>query len=110
MLRSPLFPGVETSISQLAKIYNVLGTPSEDVWPGIASLPSYVEFEKVEPLDLKQLFPKRNGSVPSEYHLLLSLLTYDPSKRLSAREVKEDFALLVFPLSDIRLPFVDYRH
>lgn len=91
MLRNPLFPGIETSISQLAKIYNVLGTPSEDIWPGISLLPSYVEFEKVEPLDLKQLFPKRNGSIPSEYFLLLKLLSYDPSKRLSAREVRHCF-------------------
>lgn len=87
MLRSPLFPGIETPVSQLSKIYNVLGNPTEETWPGVTTLPAYVEFESRDPLDLKQLFPKRHGMVPSEYYLLMKLLAYDPRKRFSVREV-----------------------
>ena len=41
---------------QLGKIFNTLGTPSPDSWPGLTSLPNYVEFEEREPLDLNPIF------------------------------------------------------
>jgi cyclin-dependent kinase 7 len=46
----------ESDVDQLAKIFNLVGTPSEAAWPGVTSLPSYMEFEPREALDLAPLF------------------------------------------------------
>ena len=39
-LKHPLFPG-DSEIDELFKIFRVLGTPTESVWPGIQELPDY---------------------------------------------------------------------
>ena len=38
--KKPLFPG-DSDINQLYKIFQLLGTPNEETWPGISSLRSY---------------------------------------------------------------------
>ena len=38
LLKKPLFPGND-EITQLENIWKICGTPSEDNWPGISSLP-----------------------------------------------------------------------
>ncbi|CAN6442564.1 unnamed protein product [Victoria cruziana] len=38
--RRPLFPG-DSEIDELFKIFRVLGTPTEETWPGVTSLPDY---------------------------------------------------------------------
>ncbi|KAK1336548.1 hypothetical protein QTO34_002579 [Cnephaeus nilssonii] len=37
----PLFPGVTSIFEQLEKIWEVLGVPTEDTWPGVSKLPNY---------------------------------------------------------------------
>ncbi|XP_072876038.1 cyclin-dependent kinase 15 isoform X3 [Chlorocebus sabaeus] len=37
----PLFPGVSNILEQLEKIWEVLGVPTEDTWPGVSKLPNY---------------------------------------------------------------------
>lgn len=37
----PLFPGSDV-LDQLMKIFRVLGTPTEDTWPGVTHLADYV--------------------------------------------------------------------
>ena len=39
--REPLFLG-DSEIDQLRKIFMILGTPNEDSWPGVTSLPDYM--------------------------------------------------------------------
>eukprot|EP01041_Mallomonas_annulata_P008900 gene8900-18418_t len=51
ILRTPIFTGT-TDIDQLAKIFNVIGTPNVDNWAGATVLPNFVDFEPREPLDL----------------------------------------------------------
>ena len=46
--REILFWGLD-DIDQLARIFRVLGTPTESSWKGVTDLPNYVEFEKWEP-------------------------------------------------------------
>src|SRR4051812_30465438 len=55
--RKPLFPG-DSEIDEIFKIFRALGTPNEDAWPGVTSLPDYkasfpqwgrVEIEKLVP-------------------------------------------------------------
>lgn len=40
LLGRPLFEG-DCEIGQLFKIFQVLGTPNESIWPGVTSLPEY---------------------------------------------------------------------
>lgn len=53
----PLFPG-DSEIDELFKIFRVLGTPSEETWPGVTSLPDFKSaFPKWPPKDLKTVVP-----------------------------------------------------
>lgn len=40
ILKQALFPG-DSEIDQLYKIFKLLGTPNESVWPGVSRLPDY---------------------------------------------------------------------
>ena len=79
ILRTPLFPG-DSDLAQLGKIFNVLGTPTRESWPTAHLLPNYVEFEPRGPMDLSVLFQQAPA-----LDLLLSMLTLNPMKRISAR-------------------------
>ncbi|CAE6426783.1 unnamed protein product [Rhizoctonia solani] len=50
----PLFPG-DSEIDQIFKIFRLLGTPNEEVWPGVSQLPDYKETEMV--MHGQPLFP-----------------------------------------------------
>ena len=52
MLRVPYFPG-DSDMDQLGKIFAALGTPTEDQWPGMKSLPDFIEFEEYPPTPFK---------------------------------------------------------
>ena len=75
--RVPFLPG-DTDLDQLTKIFEMFGTPTEKVWPGVTSLPDYVEFKPLPSQSLRDLFSAANDD-------LLELLTWsmmlDPSKR-----------------------------
>merc|ERR1711936_551807 len=45
LLRVPFLAG-ETDLDQLGKIFLALGTPSEESWPGLTSLPDYIQFKQ----------------------------------------------------------------
>ena len=80
ILRTPLFPA-DSDVGQLAKIFNVLGTPTAENWPNVMLLPNYVEFEVRGPMDLTVLFRQSPA-----LDLLLRMLTLNPSKRISAHD------------------------
>lgn len=42
----PLFPGSSIP-DQLQRIFKVLGTPTEETWPGVSKLPEYKVFPTV---------------------------------------------------------------
>lgn len=51
----PLFPGTDVD-DQLKKIFKVLGTPTEETWPGVTQLPDYKPFPIYVPnLNLPQV-------------------------------------------------------
>lgn len=93
--RKPLFPG-DSEIDQIFKTFRLLGTPTEEVWPGVTSYP-----------DFKSSFPKwqRDLSAPlctnldvDGLELLEMMLVYDPAGRISAKQACnhpyfEDFSL-----------------
>ncbi|XP_031488218.1 cell division control protein 2 homolog [Nymphaea colorata] len=82
----PLFPG-DSEIDELFKIFRVLGTPTEETWPGVTSLPDYKSsFPKWAPKDMATLVP---GLDPVGVDLLKKMLCLEPSKRITARSALE---------------------
>jgi len=80
--KKALFPG-DSEIDQLYRIFRILGTPNERVWPGVSQLPEY-----------KSTFPawspQNLASYVSHDHTILDLLSkmlvYEPSRRISAKQ------------------------
>ncbi|CAH8280661.1 unnamed protein product [Arabidopsis lyrata] len=89
--QKPLFPG-KSELDQLQKIFAVLGTPNEAVWPGFSSFPNAKAKFPTQPYNmLRKKFPAISfvgGQILSErgFDLLNSLLTLDPEKRLTVEE------------------------
>lgn len=87
--KEPLFNG-KSEFDQLDKIFRILGTPNETIWPGFSKLPRVkVNFVKHQYNQLRKKFPATSftGSpVLSDagFDLLNRLLTYDPEKRITA--------------------------
>lgn len=78
----PLFPG-DSEIDQIFKIFKILGTPNEETWPGVRQLPDYKPtFPQWVAQDVAHQVPTLdvNG-----LDLLKAMLTYDISKRISAK-------------------------
>ena len=106
IFRQPLFPG-DSDTGQLGKIFNVLGTPSEQTWPGVQLLPNYTQFEHREPLGMLPLFRSSHSSsgggasadgtaagngalhqnFPAELDLLMRMLALNPNKRCTVKQV-----------------------
>lgn len=77
----PLFPG-SSSQDQLIRIFKILGTPSEQSWPGISQLPEYRNDFYIYPrIPLEKLVTKLDSK---GIDLLGQLLEYQPEKRITA--------------------------
>jgi len=79
----PLFPG-DSEIGQLFKIFQIMGTPNEDTWPGITKLKDYsFSFPQWKPKKLKDLFPNfdKDG-----LDLMERFLQMDPDKRITIKD------------------------
>ncbi|KAJ1654398.1 Cyclin-dependent kinase catalytic subunit [Dispira simplex] len=82
-LMNPLFPG-DSEIDEIFKIFRMLGTPTEETWPGFTSLPDYKpSFPSWSPESLAKHIPKLDAN---GIDLLYKLLTYDPAHRMSAKQ------------------------
>ncbi|XP_076814705.1 cyclin-dependent kinase 20-like [Clavelina lepadiformis] len=81
---SPLFPG-ENDIEQLCCVLRVLGTPSEQLWPGMSSLPDYnkITFPENPPIPLEEIVPDASDDAVD---LLKRFLVYPSKKRIAAEE------------------------
>ena len=85
--RYAIFAGDGSELSQLDKIYNVLGTPNRQDWPGLADM---AWFELLRPnFKRKSTFAEKYGSkmTPAAFELLSAMFNYDPTKRPTAAEV-----------------------
>ncbi|XP_057359672.1 cyclin-dependent kinase 15 isoform X3 [Manis pentadactyla] len=83
----PLFPGVSDILEQLEKIWEVLGVPTEDTWPGVSQLPNYNPewFPLPKPQTLQNVC-NRLGRVPEAEDLASQMLKGFPRDRVSAQE------------------------
>lgn len=81
--RRPLFQG-DSEIDQLFRIFRVLRTPTEELWPGVTQLPDFkASFPNWATMNLKNSMKKLE---PAGLDLLEATLVYDPSKRISAKK------------------------
>lgn len=77
----PLFPGSDVD-DQLKRIFKLLGTPTEESWPGMTTLPEYKPFPMYHAAaSFSQVVPKLNSKGRD---LLSKLLVCNPSHRMSA--------------------------
>lgn len=102
--KKPVFQGSD-EIHQLDMIYKIIGTPTNDRWPGLVDLPWY---ELVKPRDVvsnhfRELFHKFvcplltytianvefRWMSPAAMDLAEQLLAYDPSLRSSATQAMQ---------------------
>lgn len=71
-------------IDELYKIFMKLGTPDENVWPGVRNLPDWKEtFPKWRPVAFQEICPNLD---PLGLELLSRMLVYDPQLRITARQ------------------------
>ncbi|CAG9536257.1 unnamed protein product [Cercopithifilaria johnstoni] len=81
-----LFPG-SSPTGQLREIFSRLKTPTEEIWKGVSELPYYsaIVFPRYEYDHLDNLL--RAYVDPIGIAIIRLLLTYDPAKRASAKEL-----------------------
>ncbi|XP_053327326.1 cyclin-dependent kinase 15 isoform X2 [Spea bombifrons] len=83
----PAFSGVSDIFEQLEKIWSVIGTPTEDSWPGVSQLPNY----KAEWLAQYETQPFENvwdrlGRTMGAEDLAQKMLKGSPRERISAED------------------------
>lgn len=80
------FPGMKDIQDQLERIFLVLGTPNEDTWPGVHSLPHFKpeRFTLYSSKNLRQAWNKLSYVNHAE-DLASKLLQCSPKNRLSAQ-------------------------
>lgn len=81
---SPLFPG-ETDIEQLCCVLRALGTPNEQLWPGMTALPDYnkISFPEYASVPFERILPDAS---PHALDLLKRFLVYPSEQRIAARD------------------------
>ncbi|XP_002162867.1 cyclin-dependent kinase 1 [Hydra vulgaris] len=81
--KKPIFQG-DSEIDEIFKIFQVLGTPDNEIWEGVEELPEYkAAFPKWKSKDLQKMLPSLE---PAGIDLLKKFLIYNPADRISARK------------------------
>lgn len=79
LLRAPFLPA-DSDLGQLSKIFETLGTPTVEDWPGMKDLNDFVEFKKFPRIPLPEIFSAAGDDL---LDLLEKLFCYDPCKRIN---------------------------
>uniref|UniRef100_A0A8C2C629 Cyclin-dependent kinase 7 n=1 Tax=Cyprinus carpio TaxID=7962 RepID=A0A8C2C629_CYPCA len=82
LLRVPFLAG-DSDLDQLTKIFEALGTPTEETWPGMSSLPDYVSFKLFPGTPLEHIFSAAGDDL---LELLKGLFTFNPCTRATASQ------------------------
>ncbi|KAJ1915756.1 cyclin-dependent protein kinase [Tieghemiomyces parasiticus] len=99
MALRPIFKGEEAKMdhkkgipfqqSQLTKIFEIMGTPTQERWPKITHLPDYPHLSqfRIYPNSFKPWFQNMCKKYSdSAFHLLSAMLEYDPERRITAED------------------------
>lgn len=82
LLRLPIFPG-ESDLDQLMKIFQVLGNPTEENWPGLTSLSDFIDFKPFAAVPLRNIFTAAGDDL---LDVISGLLILNPLKRLDCTQ------------------------
>lgn len=82
LLRTAFLPG-DSDIAQLQLMCRALGTPTEQDWPDMHTLPDHFPLPKHPKAPLQQIF---TAASPEAVDLLAKMLTWNPAKRITAAE------------------------
>ncbi|KZS07948.1 Cyclin-dependent kinase 7 [Daphnia magna] len=82
LLRVPFLPG-ESDLDQLTRIFSTMGTPTEDNWPGLHSLPDFVQFKAFPVIPLRHIF---TAAADDLLQLLSRFLALNPAERCTCSE------------------------
>lgn len=81
--KKPLLPG-DSEIDEIYRIFRIMGTPNEEVWPGVTSLQDWNDEFPVWPaVSLAKFTP---GLDEEGLDLLEQMLAIDPRRRISAKD------------------------
>jgi len=102
LLRVPYLPG-DSDLDQLSKIFETLGTPTEEEWPGMTALPDYVTFKSFPGIPLSECFSAAQDDL---LDVIAGMLTYNPIKRLTSTQALKlpFFSNLPAPTHASKLP------
>merc|ERR1719270_416511 len=84
----PCFPGVRDIFDQLDKIFRVVGTPTEDTWPGVSRLPNYRPHKLCyykPSVQMGHVWPRLHD-IPFAEHVASMMLQSRAGKRVSAEQ------------------------
>ena len=82
VLRKPFLTG-DSDLSQLTKIFEICGSPSEEQWPGVSKLPDYIEYKEMPNIPFADIFTAASDDF---INLLQCCLVLDPTKRCTATQ------------------------
>jgi serine/threonine protein kinase len=81
-LRKVLFKG-DSEIDQLYRMFRILGTPTENSYPGVSEMPGFSDvFPNWKSQEMSAILPEAE---PQLLDLLGQMLVYDPAKRITAK-------------------------
>jgi cyclin-dependent kinase 7 len=86
--RGPLFDA-SNDVEQLQRIFELMGTPSDDVWPQAKLLPKHLLFTHLPPPAVawpESLFPDSCAAAAGSAEFAQNMLALDPADRVSAAE------------------------
>ncbi|GAB1298512.1 Cyclin-dependent kinase 7 [Apodemus speciosus] len=82
LLRVPFLPG-DSDLDQLTRIFETLGTPTEEQWPDMCSLPDYVTFKSFPGVPLQHIFIAAGDDL---LDLIQGLFLFNPCTRTTAAQ------------------------
>lgn len=81
----PLFAG-DSELQQLLHIFRLLGTPNEQMWPGVSKLANWHEYPQWTPKSLSSVVTNLDTD---GIDLLSKMLVYEPCMRISGKMAME---------------------
>ena len=107
---SPVFPG-EHDIDQVMCVYRILGSPTLEVWPGLAFLPDHnkLGFPVFEAPPFSTVAP---DACVDSLDLLQNFLEFNPDKRITAADalLHKYFFSEPLPAHHSELPILTRHH
>lgn len=102
ILWKPLFAG-DSEIDQLYKIFQMMGTPNEQNWPGVSQLPDFgLKFPNWKAQMLPSVIVKYQDNL---LDLFQQIMILDPYKRISAKNaMRHSFFQNIEPVAHVSLP------